>query len=47
MKKMGIETLGIGIMDRSVSRFYPQHVVINKIDDLPGLVMGEIKKILT
>jgi cobalamin biosynthesis protein CobT len=45
-KKMGIETVGIGIMDSSVRRYYPKHVVLNKAEDLPGQVMSEIKKLL-
>lgn len=45
--KMGIECIGIGIMDDSVSRFYPKYTVLKKAEDLPGQVMTEIKKILT
>lgn len=45
-KKFGIEMIGIGIMDASVKRFYPKHVVLNNVDDLPGQVMTEIKKLL-
>lgn len=47
LNKTGIETVGIGIMDRSVARYYDKHVVITKLDDLPGSVMGELKRILT
>lgn len=45
-EKLKIETIGIGIMDSSVSRFYPKHVVLNDAKDLPGQVMSEIKKLL-
>jgi cobalamin biosynthesis protein CobT len=45
--KMGIECVGIGIMDDSVSRFYPKYTVLKKAQDLPTQVMSEIKKILT
>lgn len=45
-EKLKIETIGIGIMDASVSRFYPKHVVLNNAQDLPGQVMTEIKKLL-
>lgn len=46
LKKNGIECIGIGIMDRSVARYYPNHVVLHDVDQLPGEVMTEIKKIL-
>ena len=45
-EKFRIETVGIGIMDSSVSRFYPKYVVLNNAADLPGQVMTEIKKLL-
>lgn len=45
-KKYGIETIGIGIMDSSVKRFYPKNVVLQDVNDLPGQVMTEIKKLL-
>lgn len=44
--KYGIETIGIGIMDSSVKRFYPKHVVLNDVEELPNQVMTEIKKLL-
>jgi cobalamin biosynthesis protein CobT len=45
--KMGIECVGIGIMDDSVKRFYPKYTVLRSAAELPGQVMAEIKKILT
>lgn len=42
----GIDTIGIGIMDNSVSRYYKKHVVLNNVSQLPGQVMTELKKIL-
>jgi len=45
-EKMGVETIGIGIMDDAVKHYYPKHVVLKKLEDLPGAVMGELKKIL-
>ncbi|NIH77458.1 cobalamin biosynthesis protein CobT [Ochrobactrum sp. P20RRXII] len=44
--KEGIDCVGIGIMDKSVSAYYPNHTVLNNIEDLPGQVMNELKKIL-
>jgi cobalamin biosynthesis protein CobT len=46
LAKARVETLGIGIMDESVRRFYPKHIVLKNIADLPGAVMGEMKRIL-
>lgn len=45
--KLGIECIGIGIMDSSVTKYYPKSTVLHKAEDLPGQVMTEIKKILT
>lgn len=47
LSKLGVECIGIGIMDRSVEKYYPKFTVLNKAEDLPGQVMTEIKKILT
>jgi cobalamin biosynthesis protein CobT len=44
--KIGIECIGIGIMDDSVNKYYPKSTVLRKAEDLPGQVMTEIKKIL-
>jgi cobalamin biosynthesis protein CobT len=46
IEKMGVEAVGIGIMDESVKGFYPQSVVIEELDKLPAAVMGEIKRFL-
>jgi len=45
--KMGIECIGIGIMSHAVARYYPQYVVLNDVNQLPGEVMSALKKILT
>ena len=37
--KHGVETFGIGVMDNSVSRFYPKFVVIHDARDLTGTVL--------
>lgn len=42
----GIETIGIGIQDKSVTEFYTKHMVLMKLADLPALVMGQLKTIL-
>jgi len=46
LAKMQIECVGIGIMDSSVKRYYPNHTVLQKLDELPGTVMGELRRIL-
>lgn len=47
LNKSGIETIGIGIMDDAVRAFYPKHVVLNNIEELPGQVMQELRQILS
>lgn len=40
------DVIGIGIKDDSVERFYSKHVVVNSLDDLQGVVMSELAKLL-
>lgn len=47
IEKMGIECIGIGIQDDSVRKFYKKHLVLNDVAQLPALVMGELRRILT
>ncbi|CCG43325.1 cobaltochelatase CobT-related protein [Magnetospirillum molischianum] len=42
----GVECIGIGIEDDSVRHFYPKHVVLNRLDQLPGEIMAQLKSIL-
>lgn len=44
--KAGVECVGIGILDASVERFYPRHVVVRRVEDLGTTVMNEIAKVL-
>ena len=44
--KRGIEVIGIGIMDDSVRHYYPKHVVLKRIEELPSTIMKELKRIL-
>jgi cobaltochelatase CobT len=46
ISKHGIETVGIGILSDSVRKFYPNNVVVGKIDDLPKEAMKKLKDIL-
>jgi len=47
LEKIGIDLVGIGIMDQAVRRFYKNHIVLNRVEDLPTEVMRELKAILT
>lgn len=44
--RTGIEVVGIGIMTDAVKRFYPRHLVIEALEELPRAVMGELRAIL-
>lgn len=44
--RSGIECIGIGIFSEAVKRFYPKHIVLQELDDLPGQVMKELTDIL-
>ncbi len=45
-EQRGVETLGIGIQDASVKRYYKKHLVLNSVQALPTTVMRELGKIL-
>ena len=45
--RAGMEIVAIGIGDDAVARFYPRFVVIQTIGDLPDVVMGQLRRILT
>ncbi|MBA8881768.1 cobaltochelatase CobT-related protein [Phyllobacterium myrsinacearum] len=47
VEKMGIDLVGIGIMDASVSKYYPNNVVLRDVAALPGEVMKRLKAILS
>jgi len=40
----GINVVGVGIKDPSVSNYYKNHLVLDNVSDLPEVVMGELKK---
>ena len=42
----GIRTVGIGIMSAAVRKFYPRWAVVNTIDDLPNVVIGEVARLI-
>ena len=45
-EKMGVEVLGIGIMTTAPAAYYPKHVLLNSISELPTEVIGQIKRLL-
>lgn len=44
--KSGIECVGIGIQTESVKNFYPDNIVIDRINELPTKAMNKLSKIL-
>jgi cobalamin biosynthesis protein CobT len=42
----GVKTVGIGITTDAVRDFYQKNIVINKIADLPGSVVRELRHLL-
>jgi len=42
----GIELYAIGIMDDNVKKYYPHHLTINSIEELPGAVMHQLAQAL-
>jgi cobalamin biosynthesis protein CobT len=47
IEKNGIEMVGVGIQTRAVHNFYKKAFVVNKLEELPAKVMGELKRFLT
>ena len=45
-KKDGIQSVGIGLLDSTVKRIYDDHVVVNKVEDLSGVLFQKLTKIL-
>lgn len=46
IQKSGTDIVGIGIQSAAVKDFYPKHVVLDRIEDLPGEVMRKLKGLL-
>lgn len=46
IEKSKINIIGIGIQDSSVKRFYDKHIVINEVEELPGLVISRLRSML-
>lgn len=41
-----MHVIGLGIMSNAVADFYPKHVVINKLEDLPGKAVAQMVQML-
>ena len=46
VEKLGVETIGIGIMTDDVTDYYPKNIVLHNLNQLPQTVMGELRKVL-
>ena len=44
--KGGVECIGIGILDNSVKDYYPKHVILRTLEELPTAVMRELSRVL-
>lgn len=42
----GVEVIGVGIQDNSVSSFYEKYVVLNDLDELPTTLISQLAKVL-
>jgi cobaltochelatase CobT len=42
----GFTVIGIGMLSDAVRRFYDKHEVVNRIEELPRVVMGQMGKVL-
>jgi len=45
--RSGIEVVGVGIEHNGVSRFYPNNIAINNVEDLTGGVLRKLSSMLT
>lgn len=46
LNKARVETIGIGIQDDSVSKYYPKSFRVDRLEELPARVIGELKNFL-
>ena len=47
IKRDGIEIAAIGIMDKSVKRYWDNHKIIQSISELPAAMFGLMEGLLT
>lgn len=46
LTRAGVKVIGIGIQSNDVRKFYPKNFVINKVDELPAVVMKELRQLI-
>lgn len=46
ISKAGVKVIGIGIMSDAVRQFYPKHIILNDVKDLPTVVMKELRQLV-
>lgn len=46
IERQGVDVLGVGICSSAPKNYYSKCVLLNRVEDLPGEVMGSIKKLL-
>jgi len=46
LTRAGVKVIGIGIQSNDVKKFYPKNFVINKVDELPAVVMKELRQLI-
>ncbi|UUZ75401.1 hypothetical protein LP414_27175 [Polaromonas sp. P1(28)-13] len=44
--KIGVNVIGIGIESEAVQKFYPKHLVLRSVSELPGAVMKELRGLI-
>ena len=47
LEKVGIEAMGLGICETSVSRFFSTHGVVYRVEELPSALFGMLQNTLT
>ncbi len=46
ISKAGVNVIGIGIESTEVQRFYPKYLVLNKVEELPSVVMKQLRALI-
>jgi len=46
IERMGINIIGIGINDRSVKSYYRNNIVISNVEELPSLIIDELRSLI-
>jgi cobalamin biosynthesis protein CobT len=46
LSQQGVEMLGLGMLDRSVTHYYPKSVVVNEVEDIPTKILELTKQLV-